>query len=252
MDENVQGRTVVITGAANGIGEAWARGFLKLGFRVVAADIDGDKLKTLEEAGALSRVTDVSSSQDMRDLVAFTLRKTGRLDVLFNNAGIGNRRRIENLRDGEFERMIEVHLYGAINGMRAAIPIMRQQDYGRIINTVSRAPEISSPGNAAHGAAKAGVWLATQVAAEEVADADILVNALIPGPTNTGLWGRNMPNMKSPEATFPTAHLLATLPGGGPTGQAFFEKQPYAMYDKGNVIDISRELAGDGPDEDNE
>lgn len=249
MDENVHGRTVVITGAGSGLGEAWALGFLKLGFVVVAADIDGSKLEALASAGALCRVTDVTNSQQVRDLVSFSLQKTGRLDVLFNNAGIGNRRRIENLRDGEFEQMIAVHLFGAINGMRAAIPIMRQQDYGRIINTISRAPEIHPPGNAAHGAAKAGMWLATQVAAQEVEDSDILVNALIPGPTNTGLWGRAMPNMKPPEATFPTAHMLATLPSGGPTGTAFFEKQPYPMYDPRNVIDISRELEGDGPDD---
>lgn len=247
MDENVHGRTVVITGAANGIGAAWAHAFLKVGFRVVAADVDAEKLKSLEPAGALCRVTDVTNSEDVRALVAFAVKETGRLDVLFNNAGIGNRRRIENLRDGEFEAMIAVHLHGAVNGMRAAIPVMRQQDYGRIVNTISRAPEISTPGNAAHGAAKAGVWLATQVAADEVGENDILVNAIIPGPTNTGLWGRNMPNMKAPEATFPTAHMLATLPSGGPNGQAFFEKQPYTMYSPDNVIDISRELAGEGP-----
>ena len=243
MDENVQGRTVVITGAAHGIGKAWALGFLKEGFRVVAADIDRSGLSELEKAGAVCRATDVASYQQVQDLVAFAVSKTGRLDVLSNNAGIGNRRRIENLRDGEFERMIEVHLYGAIYGMRAAIPVMRQQNYGRIINTISRAPEVDAPGNAANGAAKAAVWLATQVAAQEVNDSDILINAIIPGPTNTGLWGRDMPNMKPPEATFPTAHMLATLPSGGPSGQAFFEKQVYPMYDPNNVIDLSRELA---------
>lgn len=250
MDDNVQGRTVVVTGAAHGIGRAWAEGFLKEGFRVVAADIDEAELEALRDAGALCRATDVTVSQQMRDLVDFAVKSTGRLDVLFNNAGIGSRRRIENLRDGEFERMIEVHLYGAVNGMRAAIPVMRQQDYGRIINTISRAPEIDAPGNAAHGAAKAGVWLATQVAAREVEDADILVNALIPGPTNTAFWGRDMPNMKPPEATFPTAMMLATLPSNGPSGQAFFDKETYTMYDPHNVIDLTRELAPESDSQD--
>lgn len=244
MDEHVQGRTVVITGAAQGIGRAWALAFVKEGFRVVAADIDRDELDALRPEGVLCCVTDVTDSQAVRDLVAFAVDSTGRLDVLFNNAGIGSRRRIENLRDGEFEHVIAVHLHGTLNGLRAAIPVMRQQNYGRIINTLSRAPEIDVPGNVAHGAAKAGVWLATQVAAQEVADADILVNGLIPGPTNTGLWGRNMPNMKPPEATFPTAYMLATLPTGGPSGQAFYEKQVYRMYDPNNVIDITREVFG--------
>ena len=58
-----------------------------------------------------------------------------------------------------------------------------------------------------------------------------------------------MPNMKPPEATFPTAQMLATLPTGGPSGKAFYERQPYRMYDPNNVIDISRELAGDGPED---
>ncbi|MDD9943616.1 MAG: SDR family NAD(P)-dependent oxidoreductase [Myxococcales bacterium] len=247
MDESVQGRTVVITGAAGGIGRAWVRGFLKDGFRVVAADINSEGLSELAQAGALTRVTDVTSSADMNGLVDFAMEKAGRIDVLFNNAGIGSRRRIENLKDGEFERIVGASLFGTVNGLRAVIPVMRQQDYGRIVNTISRAPEIDPAGNAPHGATKAGVWVVTRVAAREVSDTDILVNGLIPGPTNTGLWGRDMPNMKPPEATYPTAHMLATLPTGGPNGKAFFNRERYTMYAPDNEVLQTNDLRSEPP-----
>lgn len=236
MDQNVQGRTVVITGAAGGIGRAWVDGFIRDGFQVVAADINEEGLAPLAEAGAITRVTDVTSFEDVQALVSLAVERTGRLDVLFNNAAIGSRRRIENLSDGEFESIVSVGLFGTINGTRAALPIMRQQDYGRIVNTISRAPEVNPPGNAAHGAAKAGVWLVTRVTAAEVEDSDILANSLIPGPTNTGLWGRDMPSMKPPEETYPTAHMLATLPSGGPNGKAFFNRREYTLFHPDNDI----------------
>jgi NAD(P)-dependent dehydrogenase (short-subunit alcohol dehydrogenase family) len=152
------------------------------------------------------------------------------VDVLINNAGYGSRTFVEHLADGEFERLVAVHLFGTIYGMRAAIPIMRAQDHGRIINVISRAAEGNQPGSAAYGAAKAGIYTATRCTASEVADQDILVNALFPGMTNTAIWGRDMPGMQEPAAAYPTAKMLATLPRGGPTGQCFYREQPYQVF----------------------
>lgn len=154
--------------------------------------------------------------------------------MLFNNAGYGQARRIEDLESDEFEHLVRVHVFGTVYGMRAAIPIMRGQNHGRIVNTLSRAAELCRAGSGAYSAAKAALWAVTRVAAEETRDADVLVNGLIPGPTNTAIWGRDMPHLQPPEAVWPTARMLATLPRGGPTGQVFWNEKPYALMDPAN------------------
>jgi NAD(P)-dependent dehydrogenase (short-subunit alcohol dehydrogenase family) len=156
--------------------------------------------------------------------------RTGRVDALFNNAGVGFQRRIEDLADGEFEQHVAIHLFGTVAGMRFAIPIMRRQGYGRIVNTISRAAEAGSPLNSAYAAAKAAIWAATRSAARETADADILINMLIPGPTNTAIWRRDMPQLQPPAVTLPTARMLATLPAGGPSGRAYWNEREYVLF----------------------
>ncbi len=228
--------TIVITGAGSGIGKAFAEGFLKEGATVVAADINPQGLNSLNKLGAHTQITDVSSEKEVRAMIARAVQETGRVDVLFNNAGIGSRKRIEDLEDGEFERMVQIHLFGTIYGMKAAIPLMRKQEFGRIINTISRGAEAHFPGGSAYGAAKAGIYVATRIAAAELADSDILVNALIPGPTNTAIWGKDMPTLQTPDVVYPTARLLATLPRGGPSGEVFWDEKEYTMFDPNNEI----------------
>ena len=91
--------------------------------------------------GISTKNVDVSDSKQVTELITDTHAKTGRMDGLFNNAGIAFGPKLENATEGEFEDHIAVHLFGCIYGMRAAIPIMREQGYGRIINTVSRNAE---------------------------------------------------------------------------------------------------------------
>ncbi|MBT3225204.1 MAG: SDR family oxidoreductase [Calditrichaeota bacterium] len=177
----ITGKTVVITGAASGLGRAWVLGFLKDGARVVAADINEEGLAVLQSEGAYTIKTDVADDQRVKAMLALALNKTGRVDVLFNNAGIGAFTRVEELAENEFEKVIAVHLFGTIYGMRAAIPIMREQKFGRIINTISRSAEFNGAGVSAYGSAKAAIWAATRSAAKEVSDVDILINSSVIG-----------------------------------------------------------------------
>lgn len=236
MTPSLSEQTIVITGAASGIGRALAEGFLREGARVVAADIQTKGLDALAALGAISRPTDVRHRSELEALIGQAQQQTGRIDALFNNAGFGARTAIEHLEEGEFERMIEVHLFGTIHGMRFAIPAMRAQGRGRIINTLSRAAEVSGARDSAYSAAKAALWAVTRAAARECSDADILVNGLIPGPTNTGIWGRDMPQMQAPEVVYPTARMLACLPAGGPTGRVFWNEREYPLMDKANAV----------------
>jgi NAD(P)-dependent dehydrogenase (short-subunit alcohol dehydrogenase family) len=235
------GRTVVITGAASGIGRALAFGFLDDGAVVVGTDVNVDGLQPIAEAGALTQRTDVSVDADVRAMIDRAVSESGRVDVLINNAGFGAQCPVEDLADGAFERMIAVHLFGCIYGMRAAIPIMRRQHHGRIINVISRAAEGGAPNNSAYGAAKAAMWAASRSAAAEVRDGGILVNMLFPGMTNTAIWGRDMPGMQDPSAAYPTARMLAALPADGPTGEVFYREQPYRMFDPANAELLARD-----------
>ena len=232
----VKKKTIVITGAASGIGRAWAKAFNEEGANVIGCDINQEGLSSLKELGISTLVTDVSKDQQVKDLVNFAIEKTGRLDVVFNNAGMGYGHKLEESPVGAFEHHVAVHLFGCVYGMKNAIPVMRKQGSGRIINTISRNAETNTPGTSAYSAAKAAIWSASRVAAYEVSDTDILINMLIPGPTNTGIWGRDMKHLQSPEATYPTARMLATLKEGGPTAKVFWDEKEYPMFNSENEI----------------
>ena len=232
----IKDKTILITGAANGIGRAWAENFHKEGAAVFACDVQIDKLSELEERGINTFIADVSDPKAVKSFIHLALEKTGSVDVLFNNAGMGFGHKIDSFPDGSFEHHVAVHLFGTIYGMRYALPIMQEQGHGRIINTISRNAETNVQRTSAYAASKAGIWSASRVAANENRHQDILINMIIPGPTNTNIWGKDMPHLQKPENTFPTAKLLASMEMGGPTGKVFWDEKEYPMFNEENEI----------------
>ena len=222
--------TVLVTGAASGIGYALSRGFLNDCATVMAADRNAEGLLPLADKGAITLKVDVSDPDQVEGMVETAADKTGRLDVLFNNAGIAFRSYLTIHQPDQFEELIRINLFGPVYGMRYAIPVMRRQNFGRIINLVSRAPEFAAEGMSAYGSSKAALWAATRHIAREVSDADILINAMIPGITKSGM----MPKGQDPSKVYPTARLLATLPKGGPSGKVFWNAKEYRMFDTQN------------------
>lgn len=227
-----EGQTILITGAASGLGRAWAEGFTADGATVIAADINNQGL--IEVPAAMHLTVDVSSASEVEQMIADGIAQTGRIDVLFNNAGLGFNKRLENSGDGDFEQHIAVHLFAMVNAMRAAIPHMRAQNYGRIINTISRNAENDVIGTSAYAAAKAAMWAASRVTAAELQDTNILINMLIPGPTRTAIWGKDMQNFQEPSATYPTAKMLASFANDGPSGKVYWNETEYPMFREGN------------------
>jgi NAD(P)-dependent dehydrogenase (short-subunit alcohol dehydrogenase family) len=232
----IEGKTIVITGAANGIGRAWAEMFKADGAEVIACDKDQNKLQELDKLGVTTVLADVSKPKEVESFIDLAINETGKIDALFNNAGMGFGYKLEDFPDGGFEHHVAVHLFGSVYGMRYAIPYMREQGYGRIINTISRNAETDVPTTSAYAAAKAGIWSASRVASKEVADTDILINMLIPGPTNTQIWGKEMSHLQDPEETYPTAKMLALLEKGGPSGKVFWDEKEYLMFGQENEI----------------
>ena len=229
-------KTILITGAASGLGKAWSKKFSEEGARVFACDINEEGLIELKDLGIDTQVIDVSSASHVQSFVESAITDTGKIDVLFNNAGMGFGYKLDSFPDGAFEHHVSVHLFGTVYGMRYALPVMQRQGYGRIINTISRNAETNVEGTSAYSAAKAAIWSATRVAAKENIDHNILINMIIPGPTNTNIWGKDMPHLQSPEDTYPTARLLACLEEGGPTGKVYWDEKEYPMFNQENSI----------------
>tara|TARA_B100001113_G_scaffold147711_1_gene121135 strand:+ start:170 stop:880 length:711 start_codon:yes stop_codon:yes gene_type:complete len=229
-------KTILITGAASGLGKAWSKKFSEEGARVFACDINEEGLTELKDLGIETQVIDVSSAAHVQSFVESAIIDTGKIDVLFNNAGMGFGYKLDSFPDGAFEHHVSVHLFGTVYGMRYTLPLMQRQGYGRIINTISRNAETNVEGTSAYSAAKAAIWSATRVAAKENIAHNILINMIIPGPTNTNIWGKDMPHLQSPEDTYPTARLLACLEEGGPTGKVYWNEKEYPMFNQENSI----------------
>jgi NAD(P)-dependent dehydrogenase (short-subunit alcohol dehydrogenase family) len=223
--------TVAITGAGSGIGLALADGFLADGARVLAADLNELGLAALTERGALALRTDVADPTAVDAMIQKAVDWSGRLDVLINNAGIAFRADIDAHAPDQFETLIRVNLLGPYHGMRAAVPLMRRQNFGRIINLLSRQAEAAAKGFAAYAAAKAGLWALSRTAAAENTAYDIKINGLIPGPTRSGM---NPNALQDPRVVYPTARMLAALPADGPTGRVFWNLREYRLFDTAN------------------
>jgi 3-oxoacyl-[acyl-carrier protein] reductase len=187
-------KVTVITGAAHGIGKAYARRFAEEGAHVVIADIDAQggeaTAKTLLDAGgaAWARSTDVRDFSNVEGLMRETVNKFGRIDVLLNNAAIYVRQKlwkgpVEELALDEWDRVLEVNLKGVFLCSKAVIPVMKQQRSGKIINIAS-GTFFSGSGNMPHyTTAKGGVVALTRVMARQLGEWGINVNCLTPGST---------------------------------------------------------------------
>jgi len=187
-------KVAIITGAGHGIGKAYARKFAEEGAHVVIADIDATGGEAVAKAlidlnlSAWARQTDVRSFPSVEGLMRETEKKFGRIDVLMNNAAIYVTQKlwkgpIEELAPEEWDRVVEVNLKGVFLCCKAAIPVMKQQCSGKIINIAS-GTFFSGSGNMPHyTTAKGGVVALTRVMARQLGEWNINVNCMTPGST---------------------------------------------------------------------
>jgi len=175
------GRTIIVTGAARGIGLALANAFAAAGGTVVAADYDEDTLvRAATEIGAVPVAGDVSQTADVQRLVDVAVEKSGRVDVIVNNAGILRDRVLWKLDDRDWDDVLAVHLGGTFRLTRACVPHFREQSYGRVVNVTSYTGLRGMVGQSAYAAAKAGIIGFTKTAAKELARFGVTVNAISP------------------------------------------------------------------------
>jgi NAD(P)-dependent dehydrogenase (short-subunit alcohol dehydrogenase family) len=204
-------KVALITGAAMGMGEGAARLFAAQGAAVAVVDVNLEgaqaTARRITEAGgkAVAIHADVSDANDVKDAVETTVRQFGKLDILYNNAGVD----IEQAPTAEyslerFDRIIAINLRGVFLGMKFAIPHMAGRG-GSIVNTSSVVAFKAMPGGIAYCASKAAVIAMTQVAAVEYGPAKVRVNAICPGAIETPMLAdarRRMGNAVDNAANF--------------------------------------------------
>ena len=185
-------KTWLITGAANGIGRSTAELVLSRGDNLVATARNVGRLSDLKRnhSGMVALVElDVTDAMAAQHAVETALRTFGRLDVLLNNAGYAHVSPFEQTSDADFRAEIEANFFGVVNLTRAALPIMREQRSGHIINISSSSARFGSPGATAYGAAKWAVSGFTASLAKEVSAFGVKAVAVEPGSIRTN-WTR--------------------------------------------------------------
>ncbi len=235
------GKVVLITGAATGIGRATALAFADQGARVVIGDVGDGAAETVEKirsggGDALFVRTNVADSDSVQALVQAAVDTYGRIDVAFNNAGIlPPTAEFAEMAEADFDRVIAVDLRGVFLCMKYEIRAMLASGGGAIINTASVAGVIADPGMAPYAAAKHGVIGLTRAAALDYAKRGIRVNALAPGLIRTPMTDRWLAD---PETT---SALMANSPMGRPAepeemaGVVLFLGSPAASFVTGAV-----------------
>jgi 3-oxoacyl-[acyl-carrier protein] reductase len=189
----LEGRSAVITGAAQGIGLAIAEAFAAEGARIVVSDINADAAKEAAErlsaggAQAIAERADVTNEADVEALVARCVDEFGRIDIMVNNAGITRDSSLAKMSLADFRAVIDVHLQGAWLGTKAAGARMRAQGSGAIVNLSSISGKVGNFGQTNYSAAKAGIVGLTKAAAKELAKKNVRVNAVQPGLIRTAM-----------------------------------------------------------------
>jgi NAD(P)-dependent dehydrogenase (short-subunit alcohol dehydrogenase family) len=183
----LEGKRVVVTGAGAGIGRAVCLRMTAEGATVTAVDIDETALATLaHETGVVTATADVSDASVLGPVLAGAAEQMGGLDGLVNNAGVGAMADLHRYSDRRWDKIVDVNLGGAFNGIRAAAPLLEASGGGTIVNVASVSGMRPTRGEAAYSAAKAGVIALTSSAALEYGPA-IRVNCVSPGVIDTPL-----------------------------------------------------------------
>ena len=191
MTEGIQNKVVVITGASSGLGEATARHLAQSGAKLVLGARRLDRLEALSKELSLGSTaavkTDVTDHAQVQELVDHAVRTHGRIDVMLNNAGLMPHSPLERLRIDDWNRTIDVNIKGVLYGIAAALPHMKQQKTGHIINVSSVAEHKVGVGNAVYAATKHAVRALSEGLRQEVKPYNIRTTVISPGAVATEL-----------------------------------------------------------------
>lgn len=192
-NDTISGKVIVITGASSGLGEAAARHLAALGAVVVLGARREKRIRALADelngagGSALALATDVTDPAQVRRLVDTAVEQFGRVDVVINNAGVMPQSPLERLRIDEWDRTIDVNVKGVLYGIAAALPHMKRQASGHVINVSSVAGHLVRPGGAVYSASKHAVRVISEGLRQEVKPYGLRTTIISPGAVESEL-----------------------------------------------------------------
>jgi NADP-dependent 3-hydroxy acid dehydrogenase YdfG len=193
MTQGIKDKVVIITGASSGLGEATARRLAHDGAKLVLGARRLERLHTLAEELSLGKdaviQTDVTEYDQVKRLVDHAVQLHGRIDVIINNAGLMPHSPLERVKVQDWERTIDVNIKGVLYGIGAALPYMKEQKSGHIINVSSVAGHKVRPGSAVYAATKTAVRVLSEGLRQEVKPYNIRTTVISPGAVATELPG---------------------------------------------------------------
>ena len=236
-------KIAIVTGAGQGIGKAIAEKLAAEGATVVVTDINEATAKETADGiggGAVGLRTDVTSRDSVDAMVEQVRSQFGRIDVLVNNAGWDKAGPFVDSDPADWDRVIQINLYGVLNTSKAVLPVMAAQGSGSVVNLASDAGRVGSSGEAVYSAAKGGVIAFTKATAREMARAQVNANCICPGPTDTALFasmGGDNPKLREALTKAIPFRRLAE-PADLANAVAFFASDE-ASYITGQTVSVS-------------
>jgi len=242
MTGRLQDKIAIVTGAASGIGKATAELFAAEGARVIAADVTASS----DVIGA-----DAGREDDVRDLIDIAVREHGGLDIFFANAGIsGGLASIFEQSPEDWQEILRVNLIGPFLAIKHAAPVMKERGGGSIICTASVAGLRAGAGGPAYSASKSGVISLIEVAATQLAGANIRVNAICPGLIETGMTQAIYDMARGAGKAEMIGHLNPMKRGGEPieiANAALFLASDESSYVNGHALVVDGGLSASHP-----
>jgi NAD(P)-dependent dehydrogenase (short-subunit alcohol dehydrogenase family) len=225
-------RVALVSGGNRGIGREVARRLAEEGYRVVIGSRDPDRGEEVARelgSGVAARQLDVTDEESIERCIESVAGELGRLDVLVNSAGITGGGWSTNAYDVDLDEVrhtLETNLYGAWRLTQAALPLMRENRYGRVVNISSGMGQLADMGGhaPAYRVSKTGLNVLTRMLAAELEGENILINSCCPGWVRTDMGGPSA--QRSVEEGADTPVWLATLPDDGPRGGFFRNRRP--------------------------
>jgi NAD(P)-dependent dehydrogenase (short-subunit alcohol dehydrogenase family) len=228
-------KVAVVTGANRGMGFEASRQLAKMGMQVILTSRDPEKGQKAAEQLHTEGVEvtycplDVAHPESIASLNQFVREKFGRLDVLINNAGLMIDSPDISVFDAKVDTLrktMETNVYGPLQLIQALVPLMKEHDYGRIVNVSSGMGQLTDMGGGYPGyrLSKTSLNALTRIFADELKGTHILINTMCPGWVKTDMGGLGA--TRTPEQGVDTMVWLATLPNDGPTGAFFRDRKP--------------------------